>query len=79
MAKKDLEDLPKDHPAQAASGLWVSLLLEPDMPGPVWVPETAKAEILKKLYLSHKGETKTLALAQNGKSRQKICLGIPRG
>ena len=43
--KKNQKNFPRDYPAQTASDIWPSLLLEPDMPGLVlymgclWVPD----------------------------------------
>lgn len=71
IAKKDPKNLPRDYPAQAASGAWANLSLESDMPklilfmGQIWWLKTAKDMVLKKLHLSNVGEMKTLALAQD--------------
>ena len=61
-AGMDPKNLPRDHLAQAAAGVWPSLSLELDISnlvlyiGRLLVPETVKTEILDKLQLSHVGE-----------------------
>ena len=67
---RELNQLPRDHPAQSYSSYWDALAVEPELPGLILyhgrivVPATAKEEILKTLHVQHTKETKTLANAR---------------